>query len=411
MNILLVTNSYPPEIRSISFMMKELSEGLVLRGHQVTVATYWPKDNLTEEATKTVYQACSLEDGVQVLRVKTPPLRGVNFIVRGISELLSPFLFWREIKAKMAFTPDAVIVYISPLPLAFVGSKVKGYYGARYLLNIQDIFPQNAIDLGIMKNTLPILFFEYLEKRAYAKADKITSHTESSRRFLIERKHVPSSKISTVPNWIDFELYSNRERSHIFRKRYGLEGKFIVLFPGIMGPSQGLTLIVDMARELRDIDDIVFLFVGDGSEKETLRKSAERYGLKNVVFMPFVSPEEYPDLVKDSDAGLVCLSSKNRTPVIPGKILGFMAASIPVVAFLNRESDGHALIRDAQCGYASVSDISAAEAKDIIFRMYVEKDKLKQYGENGHRYAYLHFSKDRCIDNLLKLVQEKESGK
>ena len=263
MNILLVTNSYPPEIRSISYMMKELAEELSLKGHQVTVVTYWPKDNLTEEAAKDKFEVCSLENRLRVIRVKTLPLRKVNFIIRGISELTSPYFFWRQIKKFVKQPPDAVIVYISPLPLALVGNKAKKAFGSKYLLNIQDIFPQNAIDLGILKNKLLIKFFKYTEKKAYRCADKITTHTESSRKFLITKKQVPPDKISIVHNWIDVSRYISARKTDLFRKKHGLEDKFVFLFAGIIGPAQGLDLIIKVANELREISDICFLFVGD----------------------------------------------------------------------------------------------------------------------------------------------------
>ncbi len=404
MNIVLIADSYPPEIRSISLMVQELAEELVSRGHSVTVVTYWPRYNLSADAKKIKFKDLSIKNNVRVIRVKTPPHHNVNFIIRGISELISPFLFWVKIKKLINQKINAVIVYISPLPLALVGSKVKRKYGSRFLLNIQDSFPQNAIDLGILKNKLLVKFFEYIEQKVYRYADKITSHTESSRKFLIEDKQIPPDKISIVRNWIDVSPYIKARKTDLFRKKYGLEEKFIFLFAGIIGPAQGLDLIIKVANELSEMSEICFLLVGHGSEKEILKKTADLYRLKNVIFKDFVPIEEYPNLVKNADVGLVCLSSKNKTPVVPGKILGYMAASIPVVAFLNKESDGHTLIKEAGCGYSIASDTSPEEAKNIIIRIYNEKRKLGQYGENGFRYVSKHFTKSSCIDKLIKLI-------
>ena len=404
MNIVLIADSYPPEIRSVSLMMQELAEDLVSRGHSVTVVTYWPRYNLSADAKKIKFKSLSIENNISVIRVKAPPHHNVNFIMRGISELISPFLFWKSIKKFIKQKVDSVVVYISPLPLALLGSKVKKKYNSRFLLNIQDIFPQNAIDLGILKNDFLIRLFEYIEKKAYRCADKITSHTESSRKFLIKKKQVPPDKISIVHNWIDIDSYINARKTDLFKKKYGLKDKFIFLFAGIIGPSQGLDLIVKVANELREMSDVCFLFVGDGSKIGALHEMVDLYGLKNVVFKDFVSIEEYPNLVKDADVGLVCLSSRNKTPVVPGKILGYMAASIPVVAFLNKESDGHILIKEAGCGYSIASDASTEEISNLILQIYNEKDKLKQYGENGFRYVSRHFTKSSCIDNLIKLI-------
>ena len=118
----------------------------------------------------------------------------------------------------------------------------------------------------------------------------------------------------------------------------------------------------------------------------------------------FVSKEEYPELVKDADVGLVCLSNKNKTPVVPGKILSYMAARIPVLAFLNRESDGHQIIHEARCGYSDVSD-NAQRASQLILKMYKGKSSLKELGLNGYQYAVKNYSKKVCVDKLESLLR------
>lgn len=280
---------------------------------------------------------------------------------------------------------------------------VKKKYGAKLVLNIQDIFPQNAIDLGVIKNPLLIKFFERMEIKAYRSADRIAVHSESNKRFLTDRKGIPSNKIYILHNWVDIKQFINVNGSGSYREKYGLNDKFILLFAGVIGPPQYLDLLINVAKEVKEMPDITFLFVGDGMEKDRLMKMVEECKLKNVIFKPFVSKEEYPGLVKDVNVGLVCLSSKNKTPVIPSKILGYMAASVPVVAFLNRESDGHSLIKDAGCGYSAVSD-DFKRAPGIILKIYKERDKLMQYGENGFKYVSAHFDKSICISKLEKLL-------
>jgi len=404
MNVLLITGPYPPEIRAISFMMQELAERFALIGHNIVVATSWPRYNLSIETEQRNFETLSIENGVKVIRIKTLPFHRVSYVARGIAYLSLPYRFLWEVRKFVKHKIDAVIVYSPPLPLAMVGIKIKEVYGARYLLNIQDIFPQNAIDLGVMRSRVLVKFFERMERKAYEGADRITAHSEGNMRFLIDKKGVPPEKISVVHNWIDFDSFKKTERTGRFRKRYGLENKFVFLFAGVMGPSQYLDLVIQAAREVRNITDICFLLVGDGTERKRLQQMVEGYGLKNVMFKPFVSKEEYPFLVKDADVGLGCLSMKNKTPVFPGKILGYMAASIPTIAFLNKESDGHHIIREAGCGYSDVSDDYKKAAK-LVLRIYNERDKLAQYGHNGFKYAATHFSKQACIDRLEKLVQ------
>ena len=127
----------------------------------------------------------------------------------------------------------------------------------------------------------------------------------------------------------------------------------------------------------------------------------DTYHLQNVVFKPFLSKLEYLLLAKDADVGLACLSRKNRTPVYPRKILGYMAASIPIVALLNKESDGHRIIQQAQCGYSIISNNSKKAAK-LIMKVYNEKGNLEQFGRNGFNYAKANFSKKACMDKLME---------
>jgi len=404
MHILLITITYPPEIRAISLMMREVAEELTLRGHKVTVATSQPRDNLRADGNQRTFSEFSVENGIKVVRVREFFRKKRVYLLRGIAEVMLPNLFFAKLKKYISKKVDAVIVYSPPLPLATLGSKIKRVYGARYLLNIQDIFPQNAIDLDIIKDKLLIRFFEWMERRAYSKADRITAHSQGNRKFLIQEKKIPEKKITTIYNWIDLTPFKEIERTGIFRKKYRLEKKFIFLHAGIMGPAQGLNFIIRVAKEVRRISDICFLLVGDGSKKQRLEQMAEAYNLRNVVFKPFVSKEGYPLLAGDADVGLACLSGKNKTPVYPGKLLGYMASSIPVVAFLNKESDGHQMIQDARCGYSLLSN-DPERAAELIIKVYNERENLGRLGHNGNEYAAAHFSKKACIDKLESLIQ------
>lgn len=405
MNIILVTDSYPPEIRSASHLMQELADGLCNRGHSVTVVTTYPQYNLADDFKSKDFMEFSVENNIKVIRSRSLPHHKVNFIVRGISQLSMPYVFISKIKKYVRDNVDAVIVYSPPLTLARVGEAIKRKYRAMFIFNVQDIFPQNAIDLGILKNRFLIAFFGMIEKRAYKIADVIAVHSEGNRAFLIDYKGVPNEKVHILHNWIDTRDFAGRERTGNFRKKYGLENKFLFLFAGVIGPSQGLDLVVKAAKRLEALSDsICFLIVGDGMEKEKLKNMADSLGLKNVIFKPFVSKKEYSILVKDADVGIVCLTSLNKTPVVPGKILGYMAASVPVVAFLNKESDGHKIIKDAQCGYSVISD-DPAKAAEIMLKIYNEQEKLRQYGDNGFNYVTKNFEKNICINKLENLFK------
>jgi len=382
--------------------MQELAEELHKRQHTITVVTSYPQYNLTSEEKNKSFQEYKNENGINVLRVKTLPYHKVNFMRRGISEVTIPYLFFSRIKKYIKEKVDVIIVYTPPLSLAKVGNMVKKRFGGRFILNVQDIFPQNAVDLGVIKNSFVLKYFEMIEDNAYRDADVITAHSEGNKKFLTERKRVPCDKVTIVHNWIDTEPYRKARNTGGFREKYGIRNKFILLFAGVIGPSQGLDLIISVAKDLKDNPDICFLLVGDGKERNRLETLAHDGGLHNIVFQEFVSKDDYPALVKEADVGLVCLSPSNKTPVVPGKILGYMAGSVPVVAFLHKESDGHALIKEAQCGYSVISD-DRENAVKAIRRIYAERDRLREYGNNGFQYALTHFDRSICIDTVEKL--------
>jgi len=396
-NILIITDSYPPEIRSAAQLMKDLADGLHRKGHNVWVATSYPKYNLVNSGSS-VWPRIKDENGIKVLRIKTLPHHKVNFFVRGIAQLLMPNIFLREIKQTIKEKIDIAIVHSPPLPLTIVASKVKKFYKAKYILNLHDIFPQNAIDLGALKNKLIIKFFEKMERRAYQDSDLIVVPSKSHKRFLEEKRTVSKQKIQVISHWIDINPFLKAKKTNKFRKLYNLENKLIFLFGGVLGPSQGLDLLIKVADRIKDNKDIVFLLVGDGSAKEGLIRMTKQLKLNNVLFKDFVSLEEYPELVKDCDIGIICLTEKNTTPAVPAKILGYMAASIPVIAFLHKESDGCEIVQEAKCGY-TVRAGDLDKAVETVKKIYNEKDKLEELGKNGFQYT---------LDNLTANISVKK---
>lgn len=403
-NILIIADVYPPEISSAAHLMQELAEGMRDRGYNVTVVTAYPRHYLNEVGKRKTFSVLTDENGIKVIRVKTLPHHKINFIIRGIAQLILPFLFFQKIKRFIRDNKiNVVFIYSPPLPLGLVGGLVKKRYGAKFILNLQDFFPQNAIDLGILKNRLLIKFFEWLERKIYLQADKITFHSEGGCRFLIEKKRVPPEKIVKLPNWIETRPFEEPAENISFRRKYSLENKFIFLFAGIIGPAQGLDFLIEVAKKVSDIKDIVFLLVGDGTERNKIEALIKNYGLQNVLIKSFVSKEAYPCLVRDCDVGLVCLSVKNKTSFIPGKFLGYLAAAKPVLAFLNKESDGFDLIKEAQCGYAvETGDLNAAEA--AVRLMYQQKNALNNFGWAGKNYLLLHFSAKVIFDKIETLL-------
>lgn len=408
MKILLLTDSYPPEIRSAAHLMYEFANELRNRGHHVTVITTMPRYNLVMAHTPTGYDHVMDEDGIMVIRVKSLALHKVGYLKRGLAHLILPFVFYQSIKKFTLNTLDLIVAYSPPLTLGVAGIWAKKFFSSKLILNIQDIFPQNAIDLGIMNSRSAIKFFENLERWIYKSADKITVHSEGNKEFLIQRKNLPSDKVAVIYNWV--HCSKGRDKRGNFRKLNSVGSKFTILFAGILGPAQGLDVIINVAKKLENKSNAHFLFVGDGTAKKNLKSKAEKLKLSNVSFRPFVGKEDYPFLLKQADVGLVCLSKRNKTPVVPGKLMGYMAGSLPVVAVLNRESDGHDIIKRSECGFSLLPDYEDGIA-DAILTLESNNRLRMDMGKRGSEFARNCFSLEYAVDSYEKIFKELLGGR
>ena len=381
--------------------MLELTQELKKRGHNLIVITSWPEYNLAVGKSREYFEKEN-DNGVTILRIKTLPHHNVNYFVRGIAQLLMPFQFLLKLW-KYGTRVEICIIYSPPLPLAFVGIGLR-FFGVKTLLNLQDLFPQNAIDLGVLKNPLQIKFFRIIESLSYRFSNFITVHSEGNRNMLMSQNPSLAKKLHILHNWVNIENVKSK-KSVDFRKAWGISNPYIAVFAGVMGPSQYLELLLYLAEKIQNDTELLFLVVGDGQEKVKLQKMAKEKFLSNVRFEGFVSHEAYPELLGICSIGLVCLSPLNNTPVVPGKILGYMAAGLPIAAFLQNSSDGHSIIKSAQCGVSADSADKDACVKSMK-NLLSQRNSFAKLGNNGKSYAAKHFSKEVCISQLESMLEK-----
>ncbi|MFH1193063.1 MAG: glycosyltransferase family 4 protein [Candidatus Jorgensenbacteria bacterium] len=413
MRLLIISDSYPPEVRSAAQLMQELAEGLRARGHDVTVATTVPAYNLVDGTNVKDVPREETVNGVRVVRIATLPHHRVNYIFRGVNQLFLPHIFARAVRKILSGPFDKIIVHSPPLPLALAAAKLAKHYRARFIANIHDIFPQNGIDLVVAwQKPLIQLFFGPMERHVYRSADMIVVPSENHARYLETKRGMPAQKLRVIPHWINTAPFDSSASlttgaapvGNRFRKMWGLEDTFIFFFGGVLGPSQGLELVLDAAETFRANSEVKFLFVGDGTARQSLERTAREIKLTNVIFKPFVSSGEYHALVKEMDVGIATLTSKNTTPAVPAKLMGYMAGGIPVVVAVHRESDAIRIVKEAKCGFAVTSD--NREAVIAAFRAAYEAGRasLKTLGENGYRYVKEYLSVERAVKEMEQIL-------
>ena len=356
----------------------------------------------------TLFRLRETMDGMEVVRVRGFPFREGSLIGRGINALLLPFTFY--FGARSMGQADVVLVYCPPLTLGLAAFLLQRLHTVPFVFNVQDIYPQTLIDLGLMKNPLLIRFFEWMERFTYAKASFIVVHSEGNREYLIKRKEIEPEKVLSITNWVDVDFISPSDRLNDFRKKHGLGTHFLICYAGTMGHAQDLNPIIQAAKELHEYKDLLFLFIGEGVRAAEWRQKVEQWSLRNVLFLPLQSKSAYPSIVSASDVGLVPLTEELHTPVVPGKLLDFMAGGRPIIATVNLYGDTSRIIEDAGCGYAFAPD-NAKGVKEAILALYHDASKAYQMGLNGRAYAESHFSLKTCGARYEELFKEVISRK
>jgi len=404
MRVLLLSDAFPPEVRSSSHLMYELAEDLRARGHAVSVVTCRPRYNLAAPVAPARGVQRETLNGLEVVRVDAPAIHNVGHVRRGLGQLWLPVAFYRAARALPR--PDVIYVYSPPLTLGLAAHWLGRRWRAPFVFNVQDLFPQNAIDLGALRNPLLVAFFRALERYIYRRAAAIALHSEGNAAWL-RRDGVEAAKLRVIPNWVDTQLHRPEAGAteNRFRRELGLEDRFTVLFAGVMGYAQDMETIVEAAARLREESRIVFLLVGDGSERAGVERRIGELKLANVRRLPFVSREEYPALVAACDAGLVTLKKTMKTPVVPSKLPTYMASARPVIVSVNPESDAGALVRAADCGLLVPPGDPEAMAA-AIRQLHNDPARAAALGANGRRYAAAHLSRAACVHQIERLLAD-----
>jgi glycosyltransferase involved in cell wall biosynthesis len=327
-------------------------------------------------------------DGIRTLRVKVPNFARQIPIFRALWQfsLACSFLFL----GLLVNRTDVILIYSPPLTLGITAWMLSRLKGGAFILNVQDLFPQSVIDLGILKNRILIQFFEAMERFVYLHAIAITVHSEGNREHVIGKGTKPE-KVQVIPNWVDTNFLTPGAKSNNFSQKFGLDNKFVVSFAGVLGYSQDVDVVLEAAHRLRTYPDILFLIVGDGVEKTRLEKKARDLNLDNVRFLPMQPRSIYPQVIQASDISLVTLHDFVKTPVVPSKILSIMAVGRPVVAGMDLAGDAPKLIDQARCGITlPPGDVEGLT--EAIVKLYRNRELREELGRNGRRYAEEHLS-------------------
>ncbi|MCU0550433.1 MAG: glycosyltransferase family 4 protein [Leptolyngbya sp. Prado105] len=405
MRVLIYSYNYHPEPIGIAPLMTELAEGLVRRGHQVRVITGMPNypQRQIYEGYRGKFYLTEERNGVMIQRsymwVKPKP----SLIDRVLLD--SSFVVTSFLQALKGWRPDVILLTVPPLPVCVPAALLSWFHNCPIVLNVQDILPEAAVHVGLLKNRTMIRVFEALEKFAYRTAHTISVIADGFVENL-EGKGVPPSKLTCIPNWVDTGFIRPlSKQDNAFRLEHGLDGKFVVLYAGNIALTQGLETVIEAAAKLKHVPEIAFAIVGEPKAIEKLKQHCEAHGADNVKLMPFQPRERLPEMLAAADVGLIVQKRNVVSFNMPSKTQVLLASGRAVIASVPSTGSAAKAIEKSHGGIVVEPENPEALANQIL-ELYNNPELSAKLGKQGRQYAIERYSFEQALNQYEALFEK-----
>lgn len=328
----IIDDYLPRSTRVGAKMFHELAQEFINRGHSVTVIT--PDRAMPQVMQEDVFE------GVTVWRFKTGPLKDVSHVQRAINESLLSLRAWRAVRHKIkANSFDGVVYYSPSIFWGYLVRKIKQRCSCSSYLILRDFFPQWAIDAGIIRQgSLTEKYFRHFEKSLYDEAGQIGLMSENNLKLFMQ--YYPGRKAGVLRNWacVQPARAADDEYASILQAS-GLQNKTVFFYGGNIGHAQDMANLMRLVKSMQAFPQAHFLFVGQGDEVTLINRLAEEWSLTNFTFLPSVDQKTFKCLLTEVDVGLFSLAANHTSHNFPGKLLGYMVQSIPILGSVNKGND------------------------------------------------------------------------
>ena len=350
------------------------------------------------------------EENVTILRLQIGNTQKTNIIEKGISTVMIEPTFKRAIRRYFHNVKFDLILYSTP-PITLVSAidYVKKRDGAKTYLLLKDIFPQNAVDIGILSKTgIKGLIYEHFrrqEKKLYRISDRIGCMSQANVDYILKHnQEIDSSIVEVCPNSFDvIDKSADRETRIRIRTKYKLPlDKKIFVYGGNLGKPQGVPFLIECLKKCKDIEDAYFLIIGDGTEYCILENYIETEKPKNVNLMKRLPKDDYDTMVGACDIGLIFLDHRFTIPNFPSRLLAYMQAKLPVLAATDPNTDIGKVIVNGEFGWWCESN-SAEEFYIIIEK--VLKSNTVEMGLKAFRFLQTNYSVEKSYRIIKKRLK------
>jgi glycosyltransferase involved in cell wall biosynthesis len=395
--LLLLTQYFPPEIGAAQTRLFELGQELSSLGWDVEVLTALPN-----YPTGRVFEGYNVRKPVRevlgrlsVVRVPLRPAQS-GFVHR----LICYYSFIRSAirwGTKLCSKPDVLFVESPPLFIGHAAVFLSKHWDVPIVFNVSDLWPESAKSMGIVKNRLILALAEALELSYYRRAALVTG---TSDEIVSSVRRRSSTAVEVITNGVDIDRFGPGYADDEARSLLGAHDRVTFIYAGVMGLAQGLDLILDVASTVRDLNHVQFVLVGDGAERESLKRRIETENLHNVRLLRAQPKERIPALLAASDVAFHVL--KFWIPgAVPSKIYEAMASSLPIL--FAGEGEGARRVLDARAGLAiPYGDIRGIE--EAVRQLASTLALRKKFGEAGRLAAEKLYSRKQIARRLHDLL-------
>ena len=400
MNILYISQTVLNlnDINIYSDLINELKS----RGHNVTAVFADAKCERTQMLT---------ENDCKVIKVKVGNQFGVNIIKKALVILTLETKLKNAIKKYLKDEHFDLVLYATPpITLANVIKYSKKKFNCKSYLMLKDIFPQNAVDIGMLKKTgLKGFIYKHFRKKEmqlYNLSDKIGCMSEGNVQYLLkENPYLDKDKVEIFPNASIIRQLENKDKSIL--EKYGIDSnKLIFLYGGNLGKPQGLEKYALALKQCENMEDICFVNIGKGSEKEKFFESVK--DLKNVVNLDYLPTKDYDDLCRACDIGVVLLDYRFTIPNFPSRTLSYLHNEMPILAFTDNNTDYKDFVMDNNIGKWACSD-NIDGFVECVKWFNENREKLLELKNNARRVLIEQFNVKDCADKLEKFIAKEEN--
>lgn len=398
MNILFLTIAFPEKIEDRN-LYTDLMNEFKKNGHSVYIVT--SRERRYGKITELLK-----ENNLNVLRVKTGNLQKVNFIEKGISTIFIEGQFIKAIKKYFYnITFDLVIYSTPPITFERVVKFIKHRDKAKSYLLLKDIFPQNAVDIEIIKkSSILYRYFRRKEVKLYKISDYIGCMSKANVDYVVyNNKYLNPKNVEVCPNSINpLSVINDKKIREELRKKYDIhENSIVVGYGGNLGKPQGIDFLIDILESNKYREDMSFLIIGSGTEYNKLQKYIVDSKLTNIRLYPYLPKSEYDEIIQVFDVGLIFLDNRFTIPNFPSRLLTYMEFYIPVIAATDVNTDIGTVITDGNFGFWCESGDIEAFNKNLAI-ICNNRALLNSMGYNSRKYLEDNYTVSKSYEIIMK---------